>query len=1578
MDVVVVKMLIRMMVALFVGGMMFPIQAETLAQAPQQSDGSPYIDGSGGVIRNLAELRWLSETPQAWDETWVQSADIDASETAQWNVGDHDISPDTADEPMGFSPIGNLSNSFTGRYDGGGYRISGLYINRPNSDSIGLFGLVDTGTLEHLVLGSVYIRGRNNVGALLGNLFGGTVNHSLSSGAVFAVGTERNEANPDQRPGSNAGGLIGYVHGGDISYSHSSAKVTVTVNYVGVSQPVGGLVGRGYSGQIAHCSASGLVTGVHSGGGLIGMASHLTVNNSWAAGDLHCVEGGNCGGLIGDMEASLVADSFATGSVKADSIYVGGLIGMAYRGSRVERAYATGDVIAGGYGGGLLGRCDSSLDNKVTYVVDSFAQGRVDGAHNIGALVGVTWSGCNITNSYATGVNKALIGSVYEAEPEVVNSFFDCGVGGASCAAAHAKTTAELQQLQTFIDAGWDLGDFDRAGTWRLNHQDYPSLTLAKAALFTTQPDELSLVATEDNYYELQLQVEALPENQAVEFVVMDAPGWLQLQQQGTTVRVFGTPADAGVGEARLWLRSINQGVKNDFPLQLLFVENINDLPAAQDAAFATAEDTGIDIDLAALVSDDDFIHGGEQHKFVIDVPSEHGQAMIKGSVVRFMPMSDFYGTTEFEYSVEDSALARAVGRITVNVLPVADIPVMEQGRMTLAEDNTGYLDLNLLVKDPDGDSLSFSVGSAAHGQVLLNGSVVQYLPHQDYAGVDRFSISVFDGSHRVTGEVLVMVVGVNDAPIMTGAPNTEVNLGEFYRFVPKVQDVDGDQLSFQASNLPAWMELNQRSGELLGKPTTEEHLGRHENIVIRVSDGIASASLTFNLEVIGEPEADFAVDDHLSLTPTSDEKYLLNVLANDKVAAGEALSITGAFSQDGQVSIHGKQLQLQLLQPLSRVSLVYYVQNESGQQDSANVVLTLQRTDMGEVVIETPALLSIDATGVLTEVVPVPPKAFDGAGNPVPVSRVDSQTHFVSGRHVLTWKANDAQGNPMFAQQQLHIRPQVLLPADAQVFLSAYEHYRVGVSLSGAPVSYPVTVEYRLIDEVNGQHSNESLVIHSGLTGEIDLIMSGNAPEGEEPVARYRIELEPTANPGTKNQFVLMQTPVPNSPRLSHSIKQGTELRTLVALPAQGSVGVPVEIVVTVTNARDGEQYLFDWHAENLPLVVEDQLSQSVARFQPEPSMEPGLQHLWVEVRRLGAEEQEPAFKYSIYLEMKNQLPELSGTLDSDGDGIPDLTEGFVDSDQDGIPDYLDAMDIAHVLPSRVAEQNSYLLETEAGLILRKGVTIAEPASGGGLLEPERDPITLEADRPIVGGVYDFVIQGLSHPGEVAAIVLPQFNPIPANALYRKYLKQDGADGQWQNFDLASGALFSAKGQAGYCPSVNAAEWRQGLNEGDWCVKLLLRDGGNNDADGVANGTIVDPGGVAVIVGDNSLPKLNDDEFIVFNDQSVAVLDVLANDLDAEDPLSILSAKTSHGQISHDGQVLTLTLPEVLPEEIQIQYTVIELRESGVVQAANARVSFKARPVKDDSGAISLGYLFALVWLACGRFAYHRYGKRR
>lgn len=82
-----------------------------------------------------------------------------------------------------------------------------------------------------------------------------------------------------------------------------------------------------------------------------------------------------------------------------------------------------------------------------------------------------------------------------------------------------------------------------------------------------------------------------------------------------------------------------------------------------------------------------------------------------------------------------------------------------------------------------------------------------------------------------------------NRAPTISGTPPASVAVGTAYSFRPTASDADRDTLTYSITNRPSWASFNTSNGTLSGTPTAAQ-VGTYSNIVIRVSDGKASASL--------------------------------------------------------------------------------------------------------------------------------------------------------------------------------------------------------------------------------------------------------------------------------------------------------------------------------------------------------------------------------------------------------------------------------------------------------------------------------------------------------------------------------------------------------------------------------------------------------------------------------------------------------------------------------------------------------------------------------------------------------------
>jgi hypothetical protein len=157
---------------------------------------------------------------------------------------------------------------------------------------------------------------------------------------------------------------------------------------------------------------------------------------------------------------------------------------------------------------------------------------------------------------------------------------------------------------------------------------------------------------------------------------------------------------------------------------------------------------------------------------------------------------------------------------------------------------------------DPDGDPLTFAIaGKPAWANFDSQSGTLTGTPGDADAGTySGIVISVTDGSKTaVAPDLRVMVQASttnptptppsNGAPRISGTPGTAVIEGQAYSFTPSASDPDGQPLTFSIANRPSWASFSAGSGQLAGTPPIGA-AGSYMNIVISVSDGIASTSL--------------------------------------------------------------------------------------------------------------------------------------------------------------------------------------------------------------------------------------------------------------------------------------------------------------------------------------------------------------------------------------------------------------------------------------------------------------------------------------------------------------------------------------------------------------------------------------------------------------------------------------------------------------------------------------------------------------------------------------------------------------
>ena len=175
------------------------------------------------------------------------------------------LSIDSPGNPDGFGwqPIGDIQRHFAGTFDGNGYTITGLTIDRTSYYYVGLFAYISNATIKNLgvEISPNGLFGGYFTGGLIGYAYNSTITGCYSKGDVAGVG-------------SWVGGLIGFITTSELINSYAVGNV------LGFSSlaVVGGLVG-GCNAVIENCYAAGTVNSFYAAGGLVGALNMGSMNN---------------------------------------------------------------------------------------------------------------------------------------------------------------------------------------------------------------------------------------------------------------------------------------------------------------------------------------------------------------------------------------------------------------------------------------------------------------------------------------------------------------------------------------------------------------------------------------------------------------------------------------------------------------------------------------------------------------------------------------------------------------------------------------------------------------------------------------------------------------------------------------------------------------------------------------------------------------------------------------------------------------------------------------------------------------------------------------------------------------------------------------------------------------------------------------------------------------------------------------------------------------------------------------------------------------------------------------------------
>ncbi|HUR41840.1 MAG TPA: tandem-95 repeat protein [Verrucomicrobiae bacterium] len=816
------------------------------------------------------------------------------------------------------------------------------------------------------------------------------------------------------------------------------------------------------------------------------------------------------------------------------------------------------------------------------------------------------------------------------------------------------------------------------------------------------------------------------------------------------------------------------------------------------------------------------------------------------GNTLLYTPAANYAGADSFTYTVQDAGGLTSTATVSVTVDPINDTPTITAPASLGVTEDVATAITGISFTDVDAASGSviatFTVGSgtlaaSSGGGVTVGGSATARTLTGTLANINSFlagsnlafttasnsnasvSLGVAFSDNGNTGSggtqsaspasLTLTVTAVNDAPQISSSAVTTANDGLAYAYSVSVLDPDDTGWTFGLLNEPAGMTVDS-AGNVSWLPPCSTTLAGYTtgSITVTAADGgengAAAASQSWQVTVAA---------------PDGDGDGMPNCyeLANGFDPANAA---DGAQDRDGD--------------------------GKSNAQEFADGT----NPDLDDVapVVTAPADLVLPATGYLTAIDVGEATVADALDGTLQAT-LDDAGPYRPGRYTLTWTATDAAGNVGTDSQHLEVLPLANFAVDQVSGEGASVVVRI--TLNGEAPQYPVTIPYTVggtagAGDSNAGTSGSVVITTAGATAaSIPVTINADGSGETSETLVFTMGTPTQAVVGTRGTHTLTITDLNAPPSVTLAVSQGTP--RLTVFRDQGTVTV----TSTLADPNPGDLLSVSFTGTDAAIAPASALGSFT--FNP-ASLALGS----YTVVATASDAAGATGTARLLIHVEDAMPAL-GSGDTDGDGTIDSTEGFADLDLDGVPDWRDAFAEPALLQNQTgAAAAAELLETEPGLTLRMGRTALAAGRTGALIEMSDlviygtggGGIATGADSyDNLGGLFDFEVHGLARGG-IARVVVPLQTSLRSGATWRKF-----GNGGWRDFvSNAGNAVASAYSTQDQCPGPASTAYASGLLPFADCVRLTLQDGGPNDADGMADGVVRDPGGAAV---DDAVPPV-------------------------------------------------------------------------------------------------------------------------
>ncbi|WP_226670446.1 tandem-95 repeat protein [Metabacillus litoralis] len=339
-------------------------------------------------------------------------------------------------------------------------------------------------------------------------------------------------------------------------------------------------------------------------------------------------------------------------------------------------------------------------------------------------------------------------------------------------------------------------------------------------------------------------------------------------------------------------------------------IKAVNDAPIAKADQYEVQEDTILNVvGPTSILTNDQDLENDSLTAVKLSEPKNGKLTFNNDGTFTYVPHADFVGKDQFSYKANDGKVDSNDQIVTINVLPVNDLPVSNAGTLEVTEDEpaTGTLS----AKDIDGDDLTYSiVADATKGKLTISNTktgAYTYEPNPNATGKDSFTFKVNDG--KVDSEVATVEVNikaVNDAPTAKAdqyevQEDTVLNVVAPASILVNDEDLENDALQAIKVSDPTHgtLTLNE-DGTFIYTPKANFH--GIDQFTYKVTDGkLESKEQTVTIDV--KPVNDMPTSTDGTLEVTEDESAAGTLSAKDLDGDELTYSIV-ADAKKGKVTI--------------------------------------------------------------------------------------------------------------------------------------------------------------------------------------------------------------------------------------------------------------------------------------------------------------------------------------------------------------------------------------------------------------------------------------------------------------------------------------------------------------------------------------------------------------------------------------------------------------------------------------------------------------------------------------------------